>query len=276
MKRLMKFLLIAGAALCLLTACGGGDEALEVYTLDESGESVVALDSLLAAGEAVMTYVDTPTEAATQAGLSLSHTYRYGQMEDSAALAARYIGVLRGEQGFTPVDDQNRELAEDPNLETLTGSMILARKLESDAKKLFRVVVDWSEYAVAIQVAEAEGRILPPPEPPPEDNGENAANTGSGGGSAPRPTSMAEQVDYFSTLDPAKLGLDGSDMSAYTVYPQQGRVLVDGISCREIMVYQEDARGENVYKGTYFISTDLEHMYKKESNGRIVAVTDFK
>lgn len=276
MKRLMKFLLIAGAALFLLTACGGGDDALEVYTLEASGESVVALDSLLAAGEAVMTYVDTPTEAATQAGLNLSHTYRYGQMEDSAALAARYIGVLRDEQGFTPIDDQNQELAEEPNLETLTGSMILAKKLESDTKKLFRVVVDWSEYALAIQVGEAEGRILPPPEPVKEDSDSSGTGTGVSG-PASHPTSMAEQVDYFTTLDPAKLGLDGSDMSAYTVYPQQGRVLVDGISCREIMVYQEDARsGENVYMGTYFLSSDLENMYKKESNGRIVAVKDFK
>lgn len=276
MKRLMMLLLIAAASVCLLTACGGGDSALEVYTLEDSGESVVALDSLLDEGEAVMTYVDAPTEAATEAGLGLSRTYRYGQMEDSAALAARYIGVLRDEQGFTPIDDQNRQLAEEPDLETLTGSMILAKKLESDSKKLFRVTVGWTEYAMAIQVDELEGRILPPPEPIVEKD-DSSNGSGAGGSSAPRQTSMSEQMDYFSTLDPSKLGLEGNDMSVYTAYPQQGRVLVDDISCREIMVYREDPRsGENVYVGTFFFSSDLEHMYRKESNGRIVTVENFK
>lgn len=275
MKKLMKFLLIAGASLCLLTACGGDEEVLEAYTLDGSGETVVAFDSVLNAGEAVMTSVDVPTEMATQAGLELSHTYHYGQMEDPAALAARYIGVLRDEQGFTPVDDQIRQLAEDPNLETLTGSLILAKKTESDSKKLFRVVVDWSEYAVAVQVAEVAGRIQPPPEPPKEESSDESGTAIVGAGS--QPTSMPEQIEYFYTLDPAKLGLDGSDMSEYTVYAQQGRVLVDSISCREIMVYRADEQsGQNVYMGTYFISSDLANLYKKLSDGRIVAVENFK
>lgn len=268
MKRLMKFLLTAGAALCLLTACGGDAGPLEAYTLGESGETVVALDSILAEGEAMMASVDTPTEEAIQAGLEPSYTYHYRQMEDPAALAARYIGVLRGEQGFTPIDDQNRQLAEEPNLETLTGSLTLAKKseAEADAKKLSRVVVGWSEYAVSVQVSQADGRILPPPEPEKE----------TVEGEVSQPTSMMEQLDYFNGLNPEKLGLVGNDMNDYKVYPQQGWVLVDGISCREIMVYLEDVKdGTNVYMGTFFLSSDLEHMYKKESAGNLVAV-DFK
>ena len=271
MKRLIKFLLTAGAALCLLTACGGGETALEVYTLDESGESVVALDSILAEGEAMLTSIDAPTDEAAQAGLELSHTYHYRQMEDPSALAARYISVLRTAQGFEPIDDQNRQLADEPDLETLTGSMILARKMETSdsTRKLFRVIVGWSEYAVAVQVAQVDGRILPPPEPESESEDEPGGVT--------QATSISEQVEYFNGLDPAKLGLEGSDMSEYMVYPKQGWVLVDGISCREIMVYQTDASdGTNAYVGTYFLSSDLEHMYRKESAGNLVVVDDFK
>lgn len=267
MKRLMKFLLTAGAALCLLTACGGDGGPLEVYTLGESGETVVALDSILTEGEAVMASIDAPTEEAIQAGLAPSHTYHYRQMEDPAALAARYIGVLRGEQGFTPIDDQNRQLAEEPDLETLIGTLTLAKKAETDGdtRKLSRIVVGWSEYAVSIQVSQVDGRILPPPEP------EKEAVEG-----VSQPTSMMEQEEYFNSLNPEKLGLVGNDMSDYMVYPQQGWVLVDGISCREIRVYLEDVKdGANVYMGTFFLSSDLEHMYKKESDGSLVAV-DFK
>lgn len=270
MKKLTKFLLAAGAALCVLTACGGGSEPLEVYTLGEDGASVPALDSILAEGEAIMSSIDAPTDAATQAGLDLSHTYHYRQMEDPAALAARYIGVLRGEQGFTPIDSENRQLAEEPDLETMTGSVTLAKKLETegDAKKLFRVVVGWSEYAIAIQVSQVDGRILPPPEPETEDPADAGVS---------QPTSMMEQLEFFNGLNPEKLGLVGNDMSDYMVYPQQGWVLVDGISCREIMVYLEDAqKGTNVYMGTFFLSSDLEHMYQKQDSGSLVAIENFK
>ena len=272
MKRLMKFLLAAGAALCLLTACSG-ETALEVYELEEGGESVVALDSILSEGEAMLASIDAPTDEAAQAGLALSHTYHYRQMEDPSALAARYIDVLRSEQGFEPIDDQNRQLAEEPELETLTGSMTLARKLETsdNTRKLFRVIVGWSEYAVAVQVAEVDGRILPPPEP------ESEAPEAAQGAGASQPTSMTEQLDFFNGLNPEKLGLVGSDMHDYKVYPQQGWVLVDGISCREIMVYETDAvTGNNVYTATYFLSSDLQSMFKKESLGNIVVVDNFQ
>ena len=268
MKRLMKFLLTAAAAMCLLTACGRDNGPLEVYTLDGTEESVASLDNILAEGEAILTSIDAPTDTAAQAGLELSHTYHYRQMEDPAEMAARYISVLRAEQGFTPIDSESRQLAEEPNLETLTGSMTLARKLETsdDSKKLFRVIVGWSEYAVAIQVAQVDGRILPPPEPEKEAEEE-----------ASRPTSMMEQMEFFDTLNPEKLGLVGNDMNDYKVYPQQGWVLVDGISCREIRVYLENASdGANVYMGTYFLSSDLETMFKRESSGKIVVVEDFK
>ena len=268
MKRLTKFLLAAGASLCVLTACGGGDAPLEVYTLGEGEETVVALDSILSEGEAVLSSINAPTDAAAQAGLDQSHTYHYKQMEDPAALAARYISVLRGEQGFTPIDDMNQQLAEEPDLETLSGSMTLGKKMETsdDTRKIFRVVVGWSEYAVAVQVAAVDGRILPPPEPEKSSEAE-----------ASQPTSMMEQLDYFNTLNPEKLGLTGNDMNDYMVYPQQGWVLVDGISCREIMVYLADAQsGENVYMGTYFLSSDLENMFKKQGTGNIVVVEDFK
>ncbi len=268
MNRLTKFLLAAGAALCVLTACGDDDAPLEVYTLEGTGETVVALDSILAEGEAVMTSIDAPTDRAAQEGLELSHTYHYKQMEDPAALAARYINVLRAEQGFTPIDEENRQLKEEPNLETLSGSLTLAKAMESSdkEKKLFRVIVAWSEYSVAIQVSQVPGRVLPPPEPekPAEEE-------------APRLTSMMEQLDYFNGLNPEKLGLVGNDMNDYMVYPQQGWVRVDGIYCREIILYLKDASSSNnIYMGTFFLSSDLENMYQKNSDGKIVVVEDFK
>ena len=65
------------------------------------------------------------------------------------------------------------------------------------------MIVGWSEYAVAVQVAQVDGRILPPPEPE-EDSSDAAA-----GGGVSQATSMVEQLDYFNGLNPEKLGAGG-------------------------------------------------------------------
>lgn len=249
--------------LCLLTACGGGkEEAPAVYTL--GSDEVVSLDSIISEGEALLSSVDTPTEAAVEAGLE-AYTYHYRQIVDPAEMAAEYITVLKSaEQGFVMTDIENRRLAEEPDLETLSGEIYLEKKsatepAEGEKGKILRVIVAWSEFALAIEVSQQTGTILPPPEDKkPEEE-------------VFQPTGMLEQVDYFNSLLPRDIGLEGDDMADYMVYPKQGWVLVDSYSCRELSVYLEDATdGKNVYMGTYYLSSDMQQLYRKESSGEIV------
>ena len=89
MKKQAKILLLLLLALGLLTACKK-EEPLEVYTLGESGEDVVvALDSILYEGEAMLYSIDAPTDATIAEKLDISHTYHYRKMADPAELAAR-------------------------------------------------------------------------------------------------------------------------------------------------------------------------------------------
>lgn len=269
MKKQGKILLLVVLALCLLTACKKKDLSLETYSLGESeADTVVALDTILEEGEAILASIDAPTDQAVTEGLDIAHTYHYRQMHDPAALAARYIELLRTEeQGFVPIDGDNRKLAEEPETDLLWGTVILgkaAAENEEAGKRILRVIVGWSEYAVAVQVAYVNGSILPPIVPK-EDDGKTEA--------APKPTDIAEQVEYFTSLDPQQLGLEGSDMQAYMVFPQQGWVMVDDISCREISVYRQDAQtATNVLEGTFYLSSDLTHIFKKDGNGQIIPV----
>ena len=65
MKKRTKILLLALMALCLLTACKKEEGPLEAYNLGESEEdSVVALDSILDEGEAMLYSIDAPTDQA--------------------------------------------------------------------------------------------------------------------------------------------------------------------------------------------------------------------
>ncbi|MBD5162083.1 MAG: hypothetical protein HDT14_08745 [Oscillibacter sp.] len=266
MKKQTKLFLLALAALCLLTACKKKDETLEVYSLGENDEdNVVALDSILAEDEAILASVDAPTDAAVAERLDVSHTYHYRKMDDPALLADRYITVLRGsEQGFVPIDTENRKTVDEPVTNTLMGNVILGRAAvattESGGSRILRVVVGWSEYAVAVQVAYVEGRILPAPEPEKPVEEEES-----------RPTSISEQTDYFNSLDPRKLGLEGDSMADYMVYPQQGWVLVNDIYCREMLVYLQDVQtATNVYIGSFYLSSDMSQVYQKNSDGQIM------
>jgi len=267
MKKQTKVLLLAVLALCLLTACKKENAALEVYTLGESeADAVVALDTILEEDEAVLASIDAPTDQAVTEGLEIHHTYHYRKMHDPAALAARYIALLREEeQGFAVIDGENRKILEEPDTDLLWGTVILgkaAAENEEAGRRILRVIVGWSEYAVAVQVAYVNGSILPPIVEKEEEEKTEAA---------PKTTDIAQQVEYFTSLNPQPLGLEGDDMKAYMVFPQQGWVMIDDVSCREISVYRQDAQtATNVLAGTFYLSSDLTHIYKKSDNEQII------
>ena len=267
MKKQTKVLLLAVLALCLLTACKKENAALEVYTLGESeADAVVALDTILEEDEAVLASIDAPTDQAVTEGLEIHPTYHYRKMHDPAALAARYIALLREEeQGFAVIDGENRKILEEPDTDLLWGTVILgkaAAENEEAGRRILRVIVGWSEYAVAVQVAYVNGSILPPIVEKEEEEKTEAA---------PKPTDIAQQVEYFTSLNPQALGLEGDDMKAYMVFPQQGWVMIDDVSCREISVYRQDAQtATNVLAGTFYLSSDLTHIYKKSDNEQII------
>lgn len=267
MKKQTNVLLLAVLALCLLTACKKENAALEVYTLGESeADAVVALDTILEEDEAVLASIDAPTDQAVTEGLEIHHTYHYRKMHDPAALAARYIALLREEeQGFAVIDGENRKILEEPDTDLLWGTVILgkaAAENEEAGRRILRVIVGWSEYAVAVQVAYVNGSILPPIVEKEEEEKTEAA---------PKPTDIAQQVEYFTSLNPQALGLEGDDMKAYMVFPQQGWVMIDDVSCREISVYRQDAQtATNVLAGTFYLSSDLTHIYKKSDNEQII------
>ncbi len=272
--------LAAGAAVYFLLLRGGsGDEEPEeakktpaVYTIGM--DEVVSLDSVMDEGAAMLTTVEAPTRAAAEEGID-EKTFRYKKAEDPAALAASYIEVLRGEeQGFVPIDEENRQLAEEPDLDLKAGSLILARAAATGEEgeegeeggegtaedpKIFRVIVAWSEYALAIQVSHQPGTILPPPEPEEEESADA--------------TNVSEQIEFFKNLSPSVLGLPGASMSEYHLYPIDGWVKVNGYSCRQVNVYLLDMPEEtNSFLGTYFITGDLQHLFTMDENRQITSI----
>lgn len=258
----LALLAAAGTAVYFLFLRGDSAESDEPEEVNKAPavyavglDEVVSLDSVMDEGAAMLTTVEAPTRAALDVGYD-EKTYRYKQAEDPKALALLYIDVLRGEeQGFVLVDAENQMLAEEPDLDRTTGSVYLAKAAVAEEEGAdpvtFRVVVVWSEYAIAIQVAHKDGAILPAPEPEPEPDGEVS--------------NVSEQIEFFENLSPSVLGLPGAEMSEYRLYPMDGWVMVNGYMCRQVNVYLLDMPSEtNSLLGMYYISDDMKHLFSRD------------
>ena len=207
---------------------------------------LICLVSMVVVG---MTYQPTPEQIAERERVAAEKAERERLEAEAAA--------QREAESKTP--------EEEPDTDLLWGTVILgkaAAENEEAGRRILRVIVGWSEYAVAVQVAYVNGSILPPIVEKEEEEKTEAA---------PKPTDIAQQVEYFTSLNPQALGLEGDDMKAYMVFPQQGWVMIDDVSCREISVYRQDAQtATNVLAGTFYLSSDLTHIYKKSDNEQII------
>ena len=236
-----------------------------------------ALEKTLGEGELVRTSVETPTENGPQ---QWTFHYRDITVKRPSRLVEDYVDVLRSEEeGFIITDDTHHQLAEDPNLNTTIGSVILARASVENASaedsgtedaadggetadKLLQLILAWSESSMAIRISQPEGAILPPVVEEEESSSSKPIE----------PVALMAQLEYFNNLPAGKLGLPGDSMAEYRVYPVEGWVRVSGVTCRVLNVYVLDMPEEtNTFMGTFYLSSDNSRLYKlDDATGAIV------
>lgn len=194
-------------------------------------------------------------------------TYRYEGFIDPHALAVSYAELMLTEDsGFSFVNEELVRLKEEefPDLEAASGKAFFARNAlaEEDQGKALTVELMWTESICRITLDTPEGRVKDPPPPP------SPVPSGATGMTA------VEAMDFFNSIDPADLGLSGSSMDDYTVYAMDGVVLIDGIPCMSMNVYQEGRVGANEIAGQYFISSDGQHIYQLDLEANTVKELD--
>lgn len=242
-KRLSIPCLLALLLALSLTACGDkGPTAPEAYTVGEN--TVPSLDTIMAEGEGVFASDDGPIPDYPE-----DHLFYYRYVTAPKDLALRYMDTLEGE-GFTLIDEENREIEEPDDVGERSGTIIMAKSAKEEGS-LFRVIMGWSKASCSVQTAVIEGSIeYIPKEPKPGLSGSS-------------PTSITDQIDYLMGLSPETLGLLGDSMAQYDVLPVEGIVKVDSIDCRQLNVYASDPGDiSNTIAGSYLISLDQQHLYK--------------
>lgn len=233
------------AVLCL-TGCGKkAPEPPEFYAMGE--DSTLTIDSILEEGEGTLGSVHEPKEE-EDASTPPYYTYAYDDVASPSPVVDRYLDRMLEEEGFVLVDQENQVLTERPVLEDLVGEVILERPSVEEGK-VFQVAVGWSEKGrLTARVSSFEGAIIQP-EPPQEEE--------------PEPASVGEQIQHLLGMSPQELGLEGTTMDGYEIYPVEGFVKVDDtVTCRRFQVYElRQPEGVPVIVGSYLVSTDKQSVY---------------
>lgn len=117
--------------------------------------------------------------------------------------------------------------------------------------------------AAAEDGSEEEGAEEEAPDGEDEESGsdgaaasDGAAPSGGGGGiRVEQAVTTGEAVSYFRSLSPSSLGLEGDNMDSYEILPSEGMIMVDGLMCTEITVYNNTGRaGTNDILGKYLMT----------------------
>ena len=228
---------------------------IELYEIGE--DSVPALDTILEEGEGALIALRKPGRYFTDGSNEVEERFTYiYELVGFADIMNRYLDLVMGsEHGFYITDENYVVQEERPELQDVAGALILARNAavaegeEPGQNEVFQLVIGWSEASanLAVRVSTAPGKISFP------------KKEEEGGSKAQEPSSVSLQMEQLRNMSPAHLGLSGSSMDNYTIFPVDGFVKVNGEDCRRFNIYENNRPG--TIAGTYFFSVDQEHIY---------------
>lgn len=226
---------VAAAVVCLILMLKGGDDGEK-----KEEEKLPIAYSVGSIEIPAMTAGEDEEVSWTQ---DAEGVYTYTGFTDNAAAAESYVmELLDANLGFSVVDDSYIKVEEVEFAET-EGTVSVARDFE-EAGKLYHIRIEWSEDSCVVKMEIPEGIIRE------TRKAEDSSQT------------LSEKMDYFKSLSPAVLGLEGESMEEYEIYSMSGTVIVDDNSCLQIRVCsKENPAGTNDPSGVYLLSSDGLHLY---------------
>lgn len=235
MKKRKRLLFLCLAVLLLVTSCGKSKTVLpETYEISDT--SLSSLTAVLgdAAGKAELTASQTPTETDATA------SYSYDKLTSGGAAAKAYADYLTGSDVGFKADSESGTVDETSE----TGETALTKTGDAGGVK---VQITWTATGcqITLTVVSVE---------------ETAVD----------PMTNDDAVAYLKSLSPAALGLPGSSMSSYAIYPMDSIAEVDDVPCVKLQVYEEhQPENSNRLVGTYLLTADQKHLYKLEGRGSV-------
>lgn len=257
--RAQKILILSLCLTLVLTACGSKAELPETYEMDTL--SLKSLTAVLGEGEkgAVLAAEKTPDAetpgtdakalAADGSTAEIVYDYSYKKLTSGGTNADAYAAYLASDEKFRSVDADG-SAADRPDYTAETGEAYL-RRTTDDGKTDVTAHLSWEKAACEITFTCT-----------PADDSDASANMTNG-----------DAISYFETLDPTMLGLSGSSMDEYAIYPMDSVAEVDGTPCLKVQIYRNhQPENSNLPVGTYLYTSDR-HIYRVDGKNAAVELT---
>ena len=234
MNKRCLIVLLAACITAVLSGCGG-EKLPETYSAGEN-----SLPSLTA-----LVTLDTSPQC-TEETEGDSTSYHYTELDNPSQAVADYRSALESDYDCVPLSADGERLSEDSEL-SAEGNLILARQSDSGSG-LFQLDLTWDETSCTVTPSFEEDAALPE---------ESSSLT------------MEDAVEYVRSLPPSALGLTGDDMSDYSIFCEDGLVLLDGTPCLCLNVYRSGS-----YQGSFLFSTANNTLYRlNQSTGEVQSIS---
>ena len=222
--------------LCLtLTGCGGGAEPPDNYGI--GSDALPALTKLVALGSEMTCSVQENTQAGGDQDTDEAQgqpTYEYSGLESGNQVAAEYVQMLEDNYDCSILGSRDAP-KEEPDFQAERGEVTVGTKC-AEGDGIFALEIRWQTQSCSITPVLLEGA---------EEEAESLT--------------VEEAVHFLEEMPPERLGLSGSDMSSYLLFPEEGIVMVDGMPCYCINAY---GREDHQILDTYLVSEDGSGLYR--------------
>ena len=253
--------LLAAMTGLLLAACGGGDGETEEPAAPPETYQVAGEESLPALTQEIPPIdmervVYTPpaetdgagngSSGGENAGQRDAAVYQYSGLSDAGGLVEKYVGDLEEQYGCAVVTDAGVRTAA-PDFSQPTGEVTVGKESGDQTGTLF-LRLTWTEDACTVASQFQEGISIAEPEP----------------------LTLADAIERIQSCTPASLGLSGESMSDYYVWAEEGLVLVDGVQCIRVNVYEPP---EYALAGTFLVAANDGAVYSLDrSTNEVVRI----
>ena len=221
------------AAALLLSGCGGkSQQPPETYDLEN--DSLPALTALVSLNSE-FSFDETQQEDGENGE---SFTYLYSSLDNGGQTAQEYAQALEKDYECTVYPDE--ETGTSVDFSAPSGQALVARPLEGgEEDDRFLLTIAWDETSCSVTPSVVQQADLP------------QTQTSS--------ITLEEAVAYFHTVPPSYLGLSGSSMDEYLLFPQEGTVFLEDQPCLCINVYSAQT---HQFQQSYLLSVPDLQVFK--------------
>ena len=235
-------------------------------------------------------------ESGALAVLAKTITYTYTNLNNAGKAAETYVGQLKGaDPAFSVVDEEFVRVKDAPDFTTAEGMVLLARNLpkpEPEGEETPAPTEEPKEGESAAPDSSAEPSQSPPPSSsvPPVDEapdmvltvritwsnaeGQCVVTADEAEGKVTSPLSeqqsggqsvgIRQAENQIRSMTPAELGLPGTSMADYEIFPQDVLETVDDTAYIRLNIYESVA--PYTFVGSYLMGVDGEHLYRVDAD----------